>query len=188
MKQFRTLFPLVLFGAMMLAQGSPEAGAQDLHPSRRLSPLGMARTFVGEAYVKVTFSRPYQRGRDNIFGAGDDAMHPYGKIWRFGANEPTELTVSAPVSIGGSRLEPGTYSLFVTPGENEWKLHVNDLRGGGAGDYDAARDLAVVSAAPSSPAESVDPFTIRFEKADEAVHMVAEWMDIQLRFPLTPAE
>ena len=42
--------------------------AQDLHPSRRPSPTGIARTFVGDTYVKVVYSRPYKRGRDNIFG------------------------------------------------------------------------------------------------------------------------
>ena len=117
---------------MFIALVPEMAVSQDLHPSRRLSPLGMARGFVGEVYVKVTFGQPYTRDRDNIFGQGEDVMHPDGKVWRFGANEPTEITFSGPVSVGGTRVDAGTYSIFAVPGDT-WSLHFNSLKGGGAG-------------------------------------------------------
>lgn len=164
------------------------AGAQDLHPSRRLSPLGMARAFVGDAYVKVTFGQPYKRDRDNIFGQGDEYMHAYGEIWRFGANEPTEITVSAPVEVDGTRIEAGTYSIFARPGSDSWTLYFNALRGGGAGDYDAANDVAVVEVTPSEPEEEVDQFTIALEEQGEGVHMVTMWLDWKLEVPIMPAE
>ena len=45
------------------------ASAQDLHPSRRPSPMGMARiTLADGTYVRVVYGRPYKRDRDNIFG------------------------------------------------------------------------------------------------------------------------
>ena len=165
------------------------AVSQDLHPSRRLSPLGMARGFVGNVYVKVTFGQPYTRERDNIFGDGEDVMHPNGEVWRFGANEPTEITFSGPVSVGGKRLEQGTYSIFAVPGESMWSVHFNDLQGGGANEFDAANDVAVIEVTPSSLSEEevADQFTISLEEQGDGLHMVASWTDWKLEVPIMPA-
>jgi hypothetical protein len=38
--------------------GSVFVTAQDLHPSRRPSPMGMARITLGDAYVRVVYGRP----------------------------------------------------------------------------------------------------------------------------------
>ena len=163
------------------------SNAQDLHPSRRLSPLGMARGFVGEVYVKVTFGQPYTRGRDNIFGQGEGVMHPDGEVWRFGANEPTEITFSGPVSVGGTRVEGGTYSIFAVPGSSLWSLHFNTLRGGGAGDFDASNDIAVVEVTPSNSDEEMDQFVITLEEQGDGLHLVASWTDWKLEVPIMPA-
>ncbi len=183
MFKFRTLSLLILAGALLVT----EAAAQDLHPSRRPSPLGMARTFVGDTYVKVTYSRPYMRGRDNIFGT-DDVMHPNGKIWRFGANEPTELTIHGTLKIGDASVEAGTYSLFVTPGAESWTIHVNDFRGGGANGYKADNNITSVEVPRKSLEEDVDQFTIAFEEAGNGAHMVASWTDWEIRLPIMPAK
>ena len=89
-----------------LAFAAP-AAAQDLHPSRRPSPIGIAKTHIGETYVKVTYGRPYMRGR-SVFGAPGDTVTylvPFGQLWRTGANEATELTATGPLMVAGSRLE-----------------------------------------------------------------------------------
>ena len=162
------------------------AVAQDLHPSRRASPLGMARAFVGDTYVKVTYSRPYKRGRDNIIGASD-AMHEYGDVWRFGANEPTEITFSGPVMVGDTRVEAGTYSVFATPGEETWMIHFSDFRGGGAGDYDPAKNVVTVEAPVSPNEDEVNQFTIALEEVDDGLHLVSSWLDWTVRVPIMPA-
>ena len=166
-----------------------DAFAQDLHPSRRASPLGMARAFVGDTYVKVTFSQPYVRGRDNIFGdASSDAMHPDGKVWRFGANEPTELTLGGALKIGDSVVDAGTYSIFVTPGASTWMIHVNDFRGGGANGYKADKNVVSLEVPKKTLDEAVDQFVITLEEAGNGVHMVASWTDWEVRVPIMPAK
>ena len=40
-----------------------------------------------EAFVRVTYSRPAKKDRE-VFGA---KLVPYDKVWRFGANEATEI-------------------------------------------------------------------------------------------------
>ena len=104
--------------------------AQDLHPSRRPSPLGMARTTLGDAYVRVVYGRPYKRDRKNIFGTKESgAVVIYGERWRTGANEATELTVTRDVLVGGQKLPAGTYSLSTTPAPGTWKVHINSKLG-----------------------------------------------------------
>ncbi|HAA20101.1 MAG TPA: hypothetical protein DCP28_15530, partial [Cytophagales bacterium] len=72
------------------------------------SPLDM-RTYKFEdgTYMKVIYSRPHKRGRE-VFGE----LVPYDKIWRTGANQATELTITGPVWFGEQALAAGTYTVF----------------------------------------------------------------------------
>ena len=188
MKTIRVLGVFTLLLIMSMSMATEWSVAQDLHPSRRLSPLGMDRAFVGDTYVKITFGQPYKRGRDNIFGEGDEVLHEYGEIWRFGANEPTEITFSGPVEVAGTRVEAGTYSIFARPGVESWTLYFNSLKGGGAGDYEAANDVATVEVVPSELAEEEDQFNISFEEQGDGLHMVTHWLNWQLEVPIMPAQ
>src|SRR5206468_1903994 len=112
--------------------------AQDKKP---LSPAGTAaamvggkwsapdkdgqRQYSGGKWIEVAYSRPMLRGRTNIFGKGAD----YGKdvnggapVWRAGANQTTKLTTEVPITIGGKKLEPGSYDVFVELKEGGWTL------------------------------------------------------------------
>jgi len=82
------LAALLLFGESLLAQKVRQ-------PIERKSPLGLA-TFMGEdgTYLKVTYGQPRKKGR-NIFGE----LVPYGELWRTGANEATEITITEDVKI-----------------------------------------------------------------------------------------
>jgi hypothetical protein len=170
------------------------AAAQDLHPSRRPSPMGMARTHVGDTYVSVTYSRPYLRGRDNIFGTADSgALVPYGEIWRTGANEATQLTTTGDLVFGDHKLPAGTYSVFSTPGADSWRIHFNSVLGlsGTArfnpeseefeDAYAPENDVLVLEVAPAALEEPVDQFTISFEATDGGADMVWRWHTAEIR-------
>jgi hypothetical protein len=185
----------------LLATLAPEATAQDLHPSRRPSPMGMARTHLGDTYVRVVYSRPYQRGRDNIFGSKEsEALVPFGEVWRTGANEATEITVTGPVKVAGQDLPAGTYSLFTTPGAEQWQVHFNSKLGlSGAGifeggeftpvDLDATNALTVTVPSKTLPEDDlVDQLTIGFEKTDAGADMVLRWIRTEVRVPIQAAE
>ena len=177
------------------------AAAQDLHDSRRPSPVGIAKTFVGDVYVKVTYGRPYVRGR-NVFGNPADGgtyLVPFGELWRTGANEATEITVTGPVLIAGKRLEAGTYSIFTVPGASNWTVRFNTGLGmDGTGrlaaetrrftqSYDEADDVLVVEIPSGSLSEVVDQFTIAFETAEDGAHMVLSWERTGVRIPIAAA-
>lgn len=199
-RRHRTLVALATAAALF---APVLASAQDLHPSRRKSPLGWARTTVGDAYVSLVYGRPYKRDRDNIFGTKESgAVVPYGEIWRTGANEATEITVTKDVMIAGKRLAAGTYSLFTTPGADLWKFHFNSLLGlDGTGTYDPVaekftpadlppHDVLVVEAKPTllAAASEVDQLTIAFEKTATGADMVLRWIRTEVRLPVAAAK
>lgn len=176
-----------------LAGAAPSA-AQDLHPSRRPSPMGMARTTIGEAYLSVVYSRPYQRGRKVIFGTAEaGALVPYGQLWRTGANEATELTVTRNVTVAGKALPAGTYSLFTTPGAERWTVHFNSalgLWGTGGADLDlAATEVLAVEVPTTELAEdaSVEQLTLAFEKSENGADLVLRWIRTEVRVPFAVA-
>src|SRR5690606_37564188 len=46
--------------------------------------------------------------------------------WRAGANNPTTIEFSTEVSIEGTNIAPGKYTLFITPQESgNWTIHLN---------------------------------------------------------------
>lgn len=192
------LLRMTLVAALALALIVPLAlTAQDLHPSRRPSPLGIARTMLGDAYVRVIYGRPYKRGRSNVFGTkAAGALVPYGERWRTGANEATEITVTRDVLIGGKKLAAGTYSLSTTPGADTWSLHFNSRLGlDGLGIFAnntftpvdlAPTDVLVVSAPATQLPEDkeVDQLTFDFEKTASGADMVMRWIRVEVRVPV----
>lgn len=182
---------------------APFAAAQDLHPSRRPSPMGMARINLGDAYLRVVYSRPYERDRDPIFGTKEqEALVPYGEVWRTGANEATEITVTRDVLVGAEkqRLAAGTYSLFTIPGAESWKVMVVDKLGlSGTGYFAdgqftpvdvAASAVVTVTATPTAipEADKVDQFTISFEKTgDASADMKLRWILTEVKVPFEVA-
>ena len=194
--------PRIVVAALAAAVVLPlVVSAQDLHPSRRPSPLGMARTTLGDAYVRVIYGRPYKRDRKNIFGTKENgAVVVYGERWRTGANEATELTVTRDVLVGGQKLAAGTYSLSTTPAPGTWKVHFNSKLGlDGLGIF-ANNTFTPVDLAPtdvltlSVPAtelpedKEVDQLTFDFEKTASGADMVLRWIRTEVRVPIAPAK
>lgn len=182
----------------LLAFDAHESFAQDLHPSRRPSPLGIAKTHIGDTYVKITYGRPYVRDRE-IFGANTDDksfLVPFGEVWRTGANEATEITVTNDVMLGGKHLDAGTYSIFTEPNADEWIIHVSPHLGlDGTGNFDPATqtftqvfdpadDVLTLTVPSKSIDEAVDQFTIDFDDAESGADMVLRWEKTEVRIPV----
>lgn len=166
------------------------AAAQDLHPSRRPSPVGIAKTFLGDTYVKVTYGRPYMRDRA-IFGDpadGTSYLVPFGRTWRTGANEASEITLTDPVQVAGRQLEAGTYSIFTVPGPSSWEVRFHPGLGmnGLPETYDPVLDVLVAEVPTRPLGEPVQQFTIAFEDAGGGTDMVFRWETTEVRVPITP--
>lgn len=162
---------LLIHGIVLLAQGPV---------SQRKSPLAMAKVNTGNTYVKVTYSQPHKNERV-IFGE----LVPYEKVWRLGANEATELTISKPVTLGGKKIPAGTYSLFAVPHSNSWTIVVSKQLGlWGAFDYDAEMDLCRFDVKTQKADVEWEPFTIKIDPDGTNYVMTMVWDMTQVRIPM----
>lgn len=185
---------LILLTAALLAPSGARGQAEE-EPGRRRSPVGIAKTHIGDAYVKVTYGRPYVRDR-RIFGPDSTFLVPFDEVWRTGANEATEVTLTEPVRVGGSLLEAGTYALFTVPGSDTWEIHISPqlgLDGTGWLDpatgeftpdvYDPTEDVAVFTVPAGTTEGLVDPLTLAFEPTEEGADLVVRWERTEVRIP-----
>jgi len=203
-----------LGGFFLLLAVASVATAQESKP---LSPPGYATTMVGGTWgapnkdggaqysggkwIEVTYGRPMLRGRKEIFGKGAD----YGKkisdgtpVWRAGANQTTKLKTEVPLMIGGKRIEPGTYDLFVELKESGWTLVVstqptqekydaNDkTKIWGAYGYDPKYDVVRVPMKMMTPAVAIDQWSIGFvDMSDAGGKLAMAWDKTAAVVPFT---
>lgn len=151
----------------------------------RVSPLASATAQVGSGRVRVCYGRPAARGRTIMGG-----LVPYGRLWRTGANEPTRLYTTIPISVAGIRLAPGRYSLYTVPHPDRWEIRVsrsvlhwgNDISG-----RVQAREVGRAEVAVERTPALVERFTTRFEPAGERQDLVLEWERARIRIPVVAA-
>ncbi len=159
------------------------------YATRQHSPAQTAVYQHGDFDVTLEYSRPYKKGRI-IFAQSDEALQPYGKYWRLGANQATKLTVNKPVSISGNVLDTGSYSLYAIPGESVWTIGFNinsDRWGVSPPDYE--KDVFRIEIETVKTKEITEQLTIFFKKApDIGVNMVVMWDDIELVIPMMPVD
>lgn len=169
-------FIFSLIAITLLSQG---AYAQEaLNP--RPSPMYVATVKYEDTYVKVTYCRPHKKDR-MIFGE----LVPYGKVWRTGANEATEITFTEDVKLAGNKVEAGTYTLFSIPEKNKWTIILNsELGQWGAYNYDPKKDVLRFDAEASTLDQTYEPFTIEFQLQDNVANMVMMWDKTKVSFPI----
>lgn len=137
----------------------------------RLSPLEIVTVKYESTYIKVTYGRPHKKGRQ-IFGD----LVPYGKIWRTGANEATEITFTKDVLVNKKKLKAGTYTVFTIPEKDHWKVLFNsDLGQWGAYNYNEKKDVLEIKADVTSTETVYEPFTIEFQLQDDNTNLLMMW-------------
>ncbi|MCE7066558.1 DUF2911 domain-containing protein [Dyadobacter sp. CY326] len=135
-----------------------------------------------KALIKVSYSRPYLKGRE-AFGK----LEPFGKVWRTGADESTEIKFYQDATFGGKKIKAGTYSLFTIPGEKEWTVILSsDLDYWGAYQYKEANDVLRVTAPVKAAEAPIENFSIVFEKvSDTSAKMFLGWASSVIEVPVS---
>lgn len=196
-------FPLLLAFALVFAlpaaaQEMDHSGGDhdpamhhDMPPMRgndapRASPNAGVMYTLGTTKIMVHYGRPSTRDRV-IFGAGDDALVPYGQVWRTGANEATAITTTGPLMIGDDVLPAGTYALFTIPGEDEWTIIFNsEAQQWGSMGYDMSKDVLRTTVGVASTDDSQEMFEIRFDQMHAAALMILAWDDVLVPITMSP--
>ncbi|MBL6449260.1 DUF2911 domain-containing protein [Fulvivirga sp. 29W222] len=174
--KFRYLtFSFILFLAIRLNVFAQEA----ITP--RPSPAAIITMKYDETYVKLTYCQPHKRGRA-IFGG----LVPYGHVWRTGANEATEITLTGDILINGDTLNAGTYSIFSIPQQNQWTIIVNEELGQW-GSYNYNKDADVIRFdVPTQKIQGTvwEPFTITFEQKNDTANLLMMWDQTKVTIPI----
>jgi len=146
------------------------------------SPLDLAKYSSKEAgtMIKVFYSRPQLKGRT----VGKD-LAPYGKLWRTGANDATEIILFADMKMGDKTIKAGTYSLFTIPGEKEWTIIISsDTNNWSTSGYKESNEVARITVPATKGDESIEAFAIMFDK-EGTMHL--GWANIRVAVPFTKA-
>jgi hypothetical protein len=183
----KTLFLSIFVTLLAFSVNAQDRSTGDtsaiIQPAKpRSSPMAITFYKKDDIYIKIVYSQPLRRGRQ-IFGS----LVPFGKVWRTGANEATELTTTRDIRLGGKNLKAGTYTLFSIPEKDKWTIIVNtDLGQWGEYKYDAAKDLFRFEVpVQTNPKEIHEAFTIKFAETATGADIVLNWDDTKVIVPAT---
>ena len=131
--------------------------------------------------ARVLYSRPQKNGR-NVFGD----LIEYGKVWRLGANEATEIELYKDVKIDNTRLKKGRYSMYAIPFQDKWTLIFNrETDIWGAFQYDDKKDVLRTNVKLENQQEPIEAFTLLFDKTDSGANMIMAWDNVKATLPIT---
>lgn len=183
------------------------ASAQQLTLPRPSQKASVMQT-VGVTDITITYFRPGVKGRtifadapktmvdrakgqmtlDNSFERlPGEPIVPFGYMWRTGANDATQFTVSDDVMINGQKLAAGTYSLHTIPGKAEWTIVFNgDKNQWGSFNYDPAKDTLRVKAKPEWMNDNKEWLTFGFDPvASDSATVNIRWEKVRVPFTVS---
>ncbi len=157
------------------------AYSQQQREGERPSPLAIANLRYKDGYVKVTYSQPKKHGRE-IFGK----LVPYGKVWRTGANEATEITTTRNITLNGLLLKAGTYSIFTIPEKDKWTIMINSELGlWGSYNHNPKLDILRFDIPVQRvTAETYELFTITLDPHSESADLLFRWDNVKVIIPI----
>jgi hypothetical protein len=176
-------FSLLAMAAAILVSALPLMAQQ-----KRVSPHETISAVVDRNRVTIIYGRPYTKDPKTgevrkIWGG----LVPYGKVWRTGADEATELITQKPLVIGGTPIPAGAYSLFTLPAEDgSAKLIISKDLGAWGLQYNEKGDLARVDLKKTALDAPVDQFTIAIAKAPDGGGVLKlSWETTEYSAPFT---
>lgn len=147
----------------------------------RPSPLSITTCRYKDTYFKIVYSQPIKHSRE-IFGK----LVPYGEVWRTGANEATEITVTKDIMVNGTPLKAGTYSLFTIPEKDNWTIILNSELGlWGSYNYNSKLDVLRFQVPVQLLKDVVyEPFTINIDQKNDKAEVILMWDSVRVSFPI----
>ena len=167
--------------------------AQDKIPTLDKSPMDMS--YCPDNYpmlkvqsnntepliARIIYSRPSKNGR-KIFGE----LLEYGKVWRVGANESTEIEFFKDVYVNKTKIKKGRYTLYALPYEDKWTMIINkEIDTWGAFIYDQKKDVVRVDVPVQLLQDSIEACSIYFVKNNNKISMFIMWDNIKVVFPIS---
>ena len=155
------------------------SNAQDQAPVRS-SPLAVVVAKSKDTYLKIIYGQPQKRGRE-IFGK----LVPFGQVWRTGANEATELTITRDILLNSILLKAGTYSIFTIPQKDSWTVIINGELGlWGSYNYNQKLDVLRFDVPVKVSDKLYEAFTIAIDQRNESADLSFAWDVTRISIPI----
>ena len=143
------------------------------------SPLETVNLNEDNSDVSITYSRPYKNER-LIFGDSEEALVPFNKYWRTGANRHTYLENIKELTFNEQILPAGKYSIYTIPGENEWDVYFNsNVNYLGISKPNESDDVLSLKVPVVKLLNEIEQFTIEFEKDSQCLRINLLYNSIQ---------
>jgi hypothetical protein len=131
--------------------------------------------------ARILYSRPQRQGR-KVFGE----LVEYGKVWRLGANEATEIEFYKDVKIDGKKIAKGRYTLYALVNESVWTMILNkDTDTWGAFKYDSKKDVIRTDVPVQKTDDLVESMSMWFEKSTSGLSLIVEWEQVKISLPIS---
>lgn len=177
--------------------GLPTLQAQDKWPPVDKSPLDISycpnnypilkvqQKTRGPLVAKMIYSRPAMQGR-KIFGD----LIEYGKVWRMGANEATEIEFFKEVYLGKTKVKKGRYSIYLIPNTGKWTFILNrETDTWGAFAYDEKKDVVRMEVTPQYSSNVLENLAVYFDECGSSCYSInLMWENTQLSIPFQVAK
>lgn len=155
------------------------------------SPAEVAQFESDDISLEVRYCRPFMKDRA-VFGHDyEDVLVPFGRKWRTGANEATEIELTSDVHIGNKTLPAGTYSIYSIPQPSSWVIVFNSRTNywGASFSGDPFKEEFDVLRAEASVSEltaDVEQFGIALQQSGErTIDMTFAWERTQASLTFT---
>jgi len=172
---------LILLTFVLIMIGSKEVNSQNFNKLDNV-PHDIAYFRLNKITtpkVKVVYGRP-DANDNKVFGT----QVPFGKIWRTGSNEATEIKFYQDVMFGNKYVKAGTYVMYTIPNKNYWTIILNKHTDTyGAFFYNPKDNIAKIEV-PISKGEMMENFTIAFSTKNYGSQMVLAWATTRVKIPL----
>jgi hypothetical protein len=140
--------------------------------------LKMAHELTTPPMARVIYSRPHLQGR-HIF----HEVLKYDEPWRLGANEATELALYKDVTIQDKKIKAGRYTLYCIPHPDNWTIAINNNIDTWGLEPDSTKDVARFVVPVVKTQNSLEYFTMIFEKKENEALLLMAWDDVEVRLP-----
>jgi len=146
--------------------------------------LRMNGTDSSALVARVIYSRPQKKGRI-IFGSNEKSLCIYGKEWRLGANEATEIEFFKPVTIDGKKIEKGRYIIYCIPFADKWQIILNNNLYTWGLHMDASKDIFKTEIPVQEQIPAVEDFSMIFEPSANGANLIMAWDNVKTTLPFS---
>lgn len=175
------------FSSSLSAQADPSQcwlrGATVEEAAVRPSPLGVVAIPMGEQTAQLCYGRPSANERV-VMGE----LVPFGSLWRVGANEATSIHLPFAAEIGDVAVPAGSYSIYASPGAEEWTFYVNSVHERWGVPINAevrATELGSFTRPSSTIDDMVETLDISFASHGAMMgHLVLLWENTKVEIPI----